>query len=146
MKYVADRLVEKGSDVIATSPSQTVEGLARLLDEHGIGFAVVARAGVGGILGVVSERDIVRALAAHGGRASAMLVEDIMTAAVVAARLDDTIEQAGETMVGHGFRHMLVLDNDRPAGVISIRDIARAAMAKTMPCFDGSDTLVAFSA
>jgi CBS domain-containing protein len=145
MKYVADILVEKGSDVIATSPSQTVEGLARQLDEHGIGFVVV-RAAVGGILGVVSERDIVRALAAHAERASAMRVEEIMTAAVVSVRLDDTIEQAGETMVRHGFRHVLVVDNERPAGVISIRDIARAAIAKAAPAFDGSDTLVAFSA
>jgi CBS domain-containing protein len=41
---------------------------------------------------------------------------------------------------------VLVVDNERPAGVISIRDIARAAIAKAAPAFDGSDTLVAFSA
>lgn len=145
MKYVADILIEKGSDVIITSPNQSVESLASQLNAQGIGLVIV-QADHGSILGVVSERDVVRALAVHREKAAAMRVEKIMTPAVVTVRLDDSIDHAGETMMRHGFRHLLVVDNGRPAGVISIRDVAHAMMKRVHGADEGEANLVAFGA
>ena len=121
--YVAELLAEKGTDVISTDESDTVRDAARLLRKAPVGITVV-RAADGTLAGVVSERDIVKAMVRHGKRAVGMSVSEVMTRDVVSCKMTDTMQTIAIQMTRRGIRHMPVLDRDQILGVVSIRDIA----------------------
>jgi len=78
------------------------------------------------MLGIVSERDIVRSLAANGARTLEMTAGQLMTRAVQVARPDTTVDQAMQMMTAGRFRHLPVLDHDTLIGLISIGDVVKA--------------------
>jgi CBS domain-containing protein len=121
--YVAELLAEKGTDVISTNMNETVRDAARLLRKMPVGITVV-RAADGALAGVVSERDIVKAMVQHGKSAIGMPVSDVMTRDVMTCKMTDTMQTVAIQMTRHGIRHMPVLDHDQILGVVSIRDIA----------------------
>jgi signal-transduction protein with cAMP-binding, CBS, and nucleotidyltransferase domain len=98
------------------SMRQAAEALAA--DE--IGVLLVFEHGV--LVGVVSERDLVRHLA-EDGNPDHLEVRDIMTVDVVAIAPDDTVVEAAQRMLGAGVRHLPVQEDDRLAGVVSVRDV-----------------------
>ena len=98
--------------------------MARLLDEKGIGAVLVTSAD-GSLLGILSERDIVRAVARSGPAVLDDSVSRHMTSRVVTTRLDSTVTSVMEAMTAGRFRHMPVLDNGRLAGVVSIGDVVK---------------------
>ena len=123
-------LGEKGFDVITTNPDATLLDVAKILREHGIGCIVVQDA-KGGIAGIVSERDLVRAIAASGVDILKAPVSRCMTKKVVTCQKTDTIEALMAAMTDGHFRHIPVVDGSKLIGLISIGDVVRSRIAET---------------
>jgi len=121
---VAQILTRKGSAVITVMPSETLHGVVDLLAKNRIG-AVVVLDGKGGIAGIVSERDVVRALSQHGGGAMGKTVADIMTKKVRTCTPQDTEGELMGLMTEHRIRHLPVLEGGKLAGMISIGDVVK---------------------
>jgi len=122
---VAAVLKQKGSEVITIAPSATVQEIAALISSRRIG-AVVVMSDDKRLAGIVSERDVVKAIATKGEAALRLTAADIMTAEVVTATPRTTVDQAMEMMDAGYFRHLPVLDEGRMIGIISVRDAVRA--------------------
>ena len=80
--------------------------------------------------GIVSERDVVRALAAHGGSALGRTVQSVMSTDVVTCVAGDSVEQLMASMTERRFRHLPVVDGDVLAGIISIGDVVKARLGQ----------------
>jgi CBS domain-containing protein len=124
-------LGEKGRDVIAISSDATLSEAARLLARKRIG-AIVVRDEAGNLAGILSERDVVRAVADASVSALARPVSAFMTRAVATCCEQDTIEELMEMMTVGRFRHVPVIDNDRLTGIISIGDVVKTRIAETV--------------
>jgi CBS domain-containing protein len=121
---VAQILAAKGNDVTTAQPHRTLHEIATLLSEKGIG-AVIVTGGDGEVLGILSERDIVRAVGRHGASALLDSVSKHMTTKVAVARLDDAIDYVMEQMTVGRFRHLPVVQNGHLDGVVSIGDVVK---------------------
>jgi CBS domain-containing protein len=120
----------KGSTSIETiAPDATVAEAAALLDKKRIGALVVSRTGED-IAGIISERDIVRALARKGGGCLGMKVSELMTGAVETCAPGDTANSLLERMTQGRFRHLPVVEDGRMIGLISIGDVVKARIAE----------------
>lgn len=126
---IAAILKHKGTDVASVRPSMTVAETASVLAARRIGAVVVLDA-ADQLLGILSERDIVAALAAHGANALGMSAAQLMTRAVQTATPRTTVEQAMGIMTAGRFRHLPVVEHDRLAGIVSIGDIVKARMTQ----------------
>ena len=121
---VSTILSVKGSNVVTIEPTATLAEASKLLAQHRIGAVLVTGAGER-IVGIVSERDIVRALAVHGADALKLPLTDIMTRKVVTCSRADTIAELMERMTGGKFRHLPVLEDGRLVGIVSIGDVVK---------------------
>ena len=128
---VSHILREKGRDVLAISPDATLFEASRVLTLNRIG-ALLVRDSEGGLSGIVSERDIVRAIAEVGASALALTVGERMTKDVATCEENDTIAEIMETMTRCRFRHMPVIQEGRLAGIVSIGDVVKIRIAETM--------------
>jgi CBS domain-containing protein len=126
---VASILKHKGHDVASVRPTNTVTDITRLLSERKIGAAVVQDA-AGQLLGIVSERDVVHAIAAHGPGSLSMTAAQIMTRMVKTATPHTTVGEAMSMMTSGRFRHLPVLENGRLAGIISIGDVVKTRLTQ----------------
>jgi CBS domain-containing protein len=125
MSTVAAILKHKGYQVSTIDPTARVSEIAQLLAERRIG-AVLVMDQAEQMLGIVSERDIVRSLAANAARTLEMTAGQLMTRAVQVAHPDTTVEQAMQMMTAGRFRHLPVVDHDTLIGLISIGDVVKA--------------------
>ena len=121
---VARILDEKGRDVFTTQPHRTLKEVIGLLAEKGVGAVVVSDASLS-VLGIVSERDVVRVLANQGASALDDPVSRYMTPKVITATRDDTIDHVMQTMTSGRFRHVPVVEDGRLIGIISIGDVVK---------------------
>lgn len=121
---VARILALKGSDVVTAQPHLTLREAADVLVRHRIGAVVVADA-ARKVLGILSERDIVRAVSAGGGEALSDPVSRHMTAKVITAAEDQSIEETMGVMTESRIRHIPVLRDGRLVGVVSIGDVVK---------------------
>ena len=117
-------LASKGPVVVTTAPHRTLIEAAALLTEKGIGAVIVTSAD-GDVLGILSERDIIRSIAKQGAAALQDAVSKHMTAKVVSATEDTPVLVALTRMTQGRFRHMPVLRDGRLAGLISIGDVVK---------------------
>lgn len=124
---IEDVIRTKGNAVVTISPSETIGALVDLLAEHNIGAVVVSDDGLH-VAGIVSERDVVRALAAHRDGLLEHTIAELMTGDVTVATPDDRIEDTAHTMTERRVRHIPVLANGELAGVVSIGDIVKHRM------------------
>jgi CBS domain-containing protein len=111
------------SVVLTIGPSHSLQEAARLMADRNVGAAVVVDPESPGP-GIVTERDILRSVAAGEDPASE-LVRDHLTDDLISASPEWSLEQAADTMCQHGFRHLLVVDGGELRGVLSMRDIVR---------------------
>jgi CBS domain-containing protein len=125
MSTVAAILKHKGYQVSTVDPTALVSEIAELLSERRIG-AVLVMDTAEQMLGIVSERDIVRCLAANGIRTLDMTAGQLMTRAVQVARPETTVDEAMQVMTAGRFRHLPVIDHDTLIGLISIGDVVKA--------------------
>jgi CBS domain-containing protein len=122
---VAAVLKQKGKDVVTVEPSVTVREIAAIITSRRIG-AVVVVGPQQELEGIVSERDVVKAVASNGEAALAMTAADIMTRDLVVASPRTTIDEAMAQMDAGYFRHLPVVDGGVMVGIISVRDVVRA--------------------
>jgi CBS domain-containing protein len=121
----------KGRDVVTVDRNASLSEAAQLLALRHIGAAVVTT-DRGGVAGILSERDIVRAIAEHSVAALGQSVSRHMTQAVSTCSETDTVDELMETMTQGRFRHMPVVDDDRLCGIISIGDVVKTCIAETV--------------
>lgn len=121
---VRDVLTAKGSAVASIDPSATITDALGALAEHGVGALVVSSDGRR-LEGILSERDIVRSLAAAGPGTLDVAVDAIMTTEVESCGFDERMSVLMARMTAGRFRHLPVLEADELAGVISIGDVVK---------------------
>lgn len=122
-------LKEKGGQIFSVAESATLKEAAELLDNRRVG-AMVILSEAGAVIGVLSERDIVRNIARTGAEALKCTVGEVMTRQVVTARPRDTIESAMDRMTDRRIRHLPVVDGGRLVGVVSIGDLVKWRIAE----------------
>jgi CBS domain-containing protein len=113
-----------GTDVFTIERTANLGGAARLLAERKVG-ALVVTGPDRRVIGIVSERDIVQELAAHGTAALELPLTDIMTRNVTTCGIGDTISMVMERMTNGKFRHLPVVEQGRLAGLVSIGDVVK---------------------
>jgi CBS domain-containing protein len=109
--------------VLTVGPNHTLREAARLMADRNVGAAVVLDPESAGP-GIVTERDVLRSLAA-GDDPGEELVRDHLTDDLISASPDWSLEQAAEAMLEGGFRHLLVVNGSELCGILSMRDIVR---------------------
>ena len=117
-------LAAKGGDIISIEPTADLTAAARLLGARRVGAVLIRGAG-GRLAGILSERDIVRAISEHGAAALVMPVGQVMTRNVATCGEDDSIASIMERMTGGKFRHMPVLSKGELIGLVSIGDVVK---------------------
>jgi CBS domain-containing protein len=121
---ISDVLRVKGTKVVTVSPETPVARLLSMLGEHRIGAVVVSRDGTS-VDGIVSERDIVRALAARGATVLTEPVTAIQTAEVHSVTPDAPLEDVERMMTERRFRHVPVVVDGALRGIVSIGDVVK---------------------
>jgi CBS domain-containing protein len=121
---VKDILRQKGSEVATIASTATLAEATHALSTRRIGALVVSDDGLH-IVGILSERDIVRCLAAEGAVALEHQVSAAMTAEVQTCTSDDTLDELARTMTEGRFRHLPVVEAGEMAGLVSIGDVVK---------------------
>ncbi len=121
--HVASILDIKGHDVVTLAPGKTLSDAARTLESRGIGTVVVTDGNT--VLGILSERDIVRAIARLGVSALSAPISEHMTKSVKTCARADTLHSLMERMTEGRFRHMPVIEAGQLAGIVSIGDVVK---------------------
>ncbi len=129
--FVRDILKLKGGDVVKTGPQEPVVALARALTERRIGAVVVCDES-DRMVGIISERDLMRGVAEHDGKVSDLAVAALMTRDVITCAPDDTLPKIMSVMTAKRVRHLPVLDDGRLAGLISIGDVMKYRLEETL--------------
>lgn len=115
------------SDVVTVTPEQSIRELLAVLGQHNIGAAVVSPDGRT-IAGIVSERDVVRALDRHGAELLASPVSEIMTRQVRTCSPTDSVADLREVMTEGRFRHVPVVLDGRLVSIVSIGDVVKSTI------------------
>ena len=145
MTTIAAILKHKGYQVTTIDPTAKIEHVVAVLAEHRIG-AVLVMDRAEQLLGIVSERDIVRSLAANGARTLEMTAGQLMTRALQVAHPETTVAEAMTRMTVGRFRHMPVMDRDMLVGLISIGDVVKARIMEQESEVDSLKAYVSGSA
>ena len=117
-------LQAKGADVFTISAEASIAEAVAALNRHRIGALVVASSS-GGVIGILSERDIVRHLSAESGSLMAMKVAECMTSKVITAGRQTTVDELMEQMTRSRIRHIPIVENGRLVGLVSIGDVVK---------------------
>ncbi|MBA3366984.1 MAG: CBS domain-containing protein [Actinobacteria bacterium] len=112
-------------DVLTVAPEDTLGEAAEKMERRGVGSAVVSD--FGRLIGILTERDLLRAVAGRTHSSQAR-VREWMTTDPVTASEETPADEAARTMLEHGFRHLPVVKGERAVGIVSIRDVARWSM------------------
>ncbi|MGI8947970.1 MAG: CBS domain-containing protein [Ornithinimicrobium sp.] len=126
---ISEVLRRKGDSVTTLSPETDVAALLELMAEEGIGAVVVSPDGER-VAGIVSERDVVRALHHNGADVLGRPISSIMTSQVHSCVPEDDLETLARTMTDHRIRHLPVVVEGRLRGVVSIGDIVKHRIAE----------------
>ena len=117
-------LAAKGGEIVCIEPTADLAAATQLLSANRIGAVLIRGAG-GHIAGILSERDIVRALSEHGAAALSLPVGQVMTREVATCAEDETIATIMERMTAGKFRHMPVVSKGKLIGLVSIGDVVK---------------------
>ena len=125
--HIRQLLRRKGAEVATVDATTSVRTALALLAEHGVGALVVSQDGRR-VDGIVSERDVVRALHERGAGLLADPVSSVMTAQVHTCVPDAGVEELARTMTEHRVRHVPVVDGGALVGIVSIGDVVKARL------------------
>jgi CBS domain-containing protein len=126
---VNDILRHKGSHVITIEPTATLAAAVRMLVQHRIGALLVTGA-EHRIVGIISERDVVRVLDEKGPAVLGAAVAEVMTRRVVTCDRNATIAEIMERITSGRFRHVPVIEHGRLIGIVSIGDVVKARLSE----------------
>ena len=119
-------LATKGMSVITIRPEQSIREAIALLSKHNIGALVVVN-DAGAVVGILSERDIVRR-ASHDDQTFTRLVHQLMTDKVVTGTPSDDLDAVLSTMTRRHFRHLPIVENGKLMGIVAIGDLVKARL------------------
>jgi CBS domain-containing protein len=139
---IAKILGAKGTNIMSVSPGESLQTAAALLTTKKVG-ALLALDAAGKLVGILSERDIVRLCAEQGGVAMESLVQDAMTKNVLTAAPQDRIDSAMARMTDRRIRHLPVLEGQTLVGVVSIGDLVKAKIDEAMADADAMRAYIA---
>jgi CBS domain-containing protein len=139
---VSQILKDKGDLVFTASPQETVGAAAALLHARRVGAMVVVD-DKEAVVGILSERDIVRMIAKEGAAALTKPIAGCMTSSVVFAQPDESIDVLLERMTDRRIRHLPVVKGERLAGIISIGDLVKYKISETQAEADGLKAYIA---
>jgi len=122
---IADLLRHKGSEVATVPPGVSIAGLLEDLARHNVGAMVVCDE-AGEVVGIVSERDVVRKLHERGAELLRAPVSEIMTTSVVTCDPAESVNNLASIMTERRIRHMPVLNDGRLVGIVSIGDVVKS--------------------
>ena len=125
---IANILKSKGGNILSVLPHAPVADVVQVLASHRIG-AVLVVSGSGLLMGILSERDVVRSLAENGAGTLDRTASDLMTADVTTATPQTSVAAAMEMMTAGRFRHVPILEDGRLIGLVSIGDVVKAKIA-----------------
>jgi CBS domain-containing protein len=128
--FVSDILSQKGGLVYSVTPATSVAEVTQQLSSRRIG-SVLVLSDQSAVVGIVSERDLVRATAMHGAKALELEARQVMTRDVVTCHPDDSIDEVMQTMTNGRFRHLPVVHRGELLGLISIGDVVKARLEET---------------
>lgn len=140
---VSQILRSKGDTVFTIRPGETVGAVAELLHTRRVGALVVLDAER--VVGIVSERDVVRAVAQNGEAALKQPVSDVMTAKVLFADPGETVDSLLSRMTDRRIRHLPVCRNERLIGIVSIGDLVKWKISEVEAEADGLKAYIAAS-
>jgi len=118
---------KSNNDVATTTADQSIAEAAKALHHRRIGALVVVDSEQR-IVGILSERDIVRGLALHGSKSETLKVQDLMTSAVLVCAPDDSLESLMGIMTNKRVRHLPVVEADKLIGIITIGDVVKSRL------------------
>ncbi|MHA7872780.1 MAG: CBS domain-containing protein [Hyphococcus sp.] len=121
---VENILQSKGSDVFSVQADDSINSAVSVLKDKNIG-AVVVQDGARGVVGILSERDIVRHLGGKGASALSMRVSDCMTPDPITCEIDETVDDLMGKMTENRIRHMPVTQQGQIVGIVSIGDVVK---------------------
>jgi len=121
MTTVEQILAVKGPDVIVVAPASTVQEASRLMAEANVGSVIVRDEGA--VLGIFTERDLLRRVVAEGKDPSAVPVAEVMSSPVLSCRLEDDIATCAKRLADSHIRHLAVIEGGALIGLIGLRDI-----------------------
>jgi CBS domain-containing protein len=122
MPTVENILLEKGSDVIGLRGETTVRQAVGKMIEANVGCLIVEQDDK--VIGIFTERDLLRRVVGSDKDPNTTVISEVMSSPVNSCKPSDDIEELFKTLSVSETRHLLVLDNDEPVGVISLRDIS----------------------
>lgn len=125
---ISQLLKSKGTQVFTVSPEETLSSIAALLHTRKVGAFIVTDR-LGRVVGIISERDIIRAIAQSGELALQKTVAEVMTSDVISAHVGETVEALLERMTDRRIRHLPVLDGPKLMGIVSIGDLVKSKIA-----------------
>lgn len=125
---IAEILKDKGDAVFTAAPDDRLESTVQALDAKRIGALVVCEGDR--VVGILSERDLVRAVSRDGSAALSRAVADYMTSDVVFAEPTETVDLLMERMTDRRIRHLPVIQAGRLVGVVSIGDVVKCKIAQ----------------
>lgn len=125
---IAEILKDKGGEVFTAAPADDLQSTVKSLDSRRVGALVVCEADR--VVGILSERDLVRAVARDGSGALSRPIADYMTRDVVFAGPTETVAALMERMTDRRVRHLPVLQDGRLVGVVSIGDLVKSKIAE----------------
>jgi CBS domain-containing protein len=137
---VATILARKGLKVVTIRPEQTLREALAMLAQHSIGAILVTDAR-GGLVGILSERDIVRE-AVRNEKFFDLTVSAIMTSNVISGQPQEDVSAVATTMTNKRFRHLPVLDGGKIVGIISLGDIVKAQRDEYLGAIDTLETQI----
>jgi CBS domain-containing protein len=140
---VSQILKQKGDTVFTTEPAATIEAVAGLLHARRVGALVVLDAGQ--VAGIVSERDVVRAVANGGPSALQAPVSSCMTKDVLFADPGEMVNSLLGRMTDRRIRHLPVCHNDRLVGIVSIGDLVKFKLSEMEAEAEGLKSYIAAS-
>jgi CBS domain-containing protein len=140
---VSQILRSKGDTVFTVGPAETVAAVSSLLHSRRVGALVVLDAER--VVGIVSERDVVRAMAEGGGGALVRAVSEFMTRDVQFARPGETVDSLLGRMTDRRIRHLPVCEKERLVGIVSIGDLVKWKISEVEAEADGLKAYIAAS-
>ncbi len=126
--FVKDIIKVKGTRVITARPDDTITQAATIMKQKEVG-AIIITDDKNKLIGILSERDMARAIPDHGDDLPKLQIKELMTSDVVTCHLDDTIDEIMKLMTSGRFRHIPVVEQEKIVGTISIGDVVKSRLA-----------------